>query len=307
MRRAGPDKPFGALALTAVLGLLTPGLHAGTGHDQPTPGSSHLLRVLTLNAAHARGDGPNQLLVSESRHRSNVRAIADLLKSADADIVGLQEADGPSWWSGGFDHVATLAEEAGFRWRYRGDHARSWLFRYGTALLSRLPLSDSISGRFQPTPPSPRKGYVMSRIPWPFDTPDPASRPDAIDVVSVHLDFMSAGARARQLDTLGAELTGRRRPVIVLGDFNADWRTPDSPLPKMAAAAGLASYEPDSTSLATNGDDRIDWILISDELEFVSYRVLPDVVSDHLAVVADLAPNPGATRTPSAANASSAD
>lgn len=297
MSRLRPGKPLGLLTLAALLGLNASGLHAEVGLDRAAPKTGHVLRVLTLNAAHGRGDGPNQLLVSANRHRSNLRAIADLLKKADADVVGLQEADGPSWWSGGFDHVATLAEEAGFGWRYRGDHAQSWLFRYGTALLSRLPLSNSVSGRFRPTPPSPRKGYVKSQVPWPFDTPVATGAPNAIDVVSVHLDFLSATARQHQLDTLAGELTERGRPVIVLGDFNADWRAPDSPLARMAARTGLKSFEPQSAALATNAEGRIDWILVSDELRFVSYRVLPDVVSDHLAVVADLAPNSAADGT----------
>jgi endonuclease/exonuclease/phosphatase family metal-dependent hydrolase len=33
---------------------------------------------------------------------------------------------------------------------------------------------------------------------------------------------------------------------------------------------------------------RLDWILISEELDFAAYETLPDRLSDHLAVVADL-------------------
>ncbi len=35
---------------------------------------------------------------------------------------------------------------------------------------------------------------------------------------------------------------------------------------------------------------RIDWILISSGLEFAEHRTLPDRVSDHLAVVAEIVP-----------------
>jgi len=257
------------------------------------PARDHgLFRVLTLNVAHGRGAAPNQLLVSTAQHQANVRSIADLVRRADPDVVGLQEADGPSWWSGGFDHVATLAEEADFPWRFRADHAKSWLYGYGTALLSRLPLTGSLSGRFAPTPPTPRKGFVESRLPWPFPTAEPAhSRaPDAIRVVSVHLDYLSAYARSRQLDTLTDALGRESGPLIVLGDFNADWTTPGSPLAEMATRVGLKGFEPDNATLTTSGGERIDWILISDELRFERYAVLPDVVSDHRAVLADLAP-----------------
>jgi hypothetical protein len=35
---------------------------------------------------------------------------------------------------------------------------------------------------------------------------------------------------------------------------------------------------------------RLDWILVSDELEFGGYRTLPDQLSDHLGVVAEIRP-----------------
>ena len=34
--------------------------------------------------------------------------------------------------------------------------------------------------------------------------------------------------------------------------------------------------------------ERLDWILVSPELEIIEQRVLPTAVSDHLAVVADV-------------------
>ncbi|NNK32083.1 MAG: hypothetical protein HKP02_03105, partial [Xanthomonadales bacterium] len=33
---------------------------------------------------------------------------------------------------------------------------------------------------------------------------------------------------------------------------------------------------------------RLDWILVSPGLEFLNYYVVPDVVSDHYAVAADI-------------------
>ena len=47
-------------------------------------------------------------------------------------------------------------------------------------------------------------------------------------------------------------------------------------------------YRPDARHLHTypKGEKRLDWILISGELDFVSHKVLTDVVSDHPAVVA---------------------
>ncbi len=52
----------------------------------------------------------------------------------------------------------------------------------------------------------------------------------------------------------------------------------------------LSAYELQSEDLQTYPflNRRLDWILISSELNFHSYTVLEDRVSDHLAVVSEL-------------------
>ena len=52
--------------------------------------------------------------------------------------------------------------------------------------------------------------------------------------------------------------------------------------------------EPHADGLSTYGDKgaRLDWILVSTELEFRTYAVYPDVVSDHYAVAADIVLGP---------------
>jgi endonuclease/exonuclease/phosphatase family metal-dependent hydrolase len=47
-----------------------------------------------------------------------------------------------------------------------------------------------------------------------------------------------------------------------------------------------------SAARATCGAKRIDWILISADLEFISYKVLPEAVSDHHGVVAEIGMRP---------------
>ena len=44
--------------------------------------------------------------------------------------------------------------------------------------------------------------------------------------------------------------------------------------------------------MGTCGARRLDWILISTDLDFISYAVWPDVVSDHLGVVAEIGMKP---------------
>lgn len=256
------------------------------GNGGPEP----LLRVLTLNAAHGRSDGPNQLLLGKDTFVTNLEQISDLLLTTQADIVALQEADGPSWWSGGFDHARSLAEQADYPFHFRADHATSWLYRYGTAVLSRLPLTASHSHRFPATLPTPRKGFVISEVAMP--APGYGEQAVGIDVLSVHFDYLSRSAQARQLAELQAVLEDRDNPVIVLGDFNSNWHRDDSPVRRLAQRTGLKAWQPDALHLDTHEGERIDWILISDHFEFHSYRVLTDVVSDHLPVLAEIGISP---------------
>ncbi|MBT5825486.1 MAG: hypothetical protein HOH69_04770 [Gammaproteobacteria bacterium] len=51
----------------------------------------------------------------------------------------------------------------------------------------------------------------------------------------------------------------------------------------------LQVYKPLTDNLSTYGDNhRLDWILISHELEFINYIVVPGNLSDHHIVVADI-------------------
>ncbi len=185
------------------------------------------MKVLSLNLAHGRGNSLNQLLVGDAAIRANLARIAETLIRAGADIAALQEADGPSRWSGGFDHVAHLAELAGYPVAFRGSHAESWLFDYGTALLSKRPLEDPLSFRFAPSPPTAGKGFVLAELRWPGG-----------DIVSVHLDFSRASVRKAQVDELMRVLSARDHPVILAGDFNAAWEEPNSPLRRLTDEGG---------------------------------------------------------------------
>lgn len=145
------------------------------------------LKVMNLNLAHGRKDGLNQLLLSTSTISSNLEDIAVVLNQIDADVVALQEADGPSRWSGDFDHVEQLAEHSGYPAYVRTSHASSWIFSYGTALLSKVPFADVVHHTFQPSPPTMNKGFTLGQIVW---QPDAQSKETLIvDIISVHLDF----------------------------------------------------------------------------------------------------------------------
>jgi endonuclease/exonuclease/phosphatase family metal-dependent hydrolase len=259
----------------------TRALRVGT----PRPGS---LRVMTLNIAHARRHGRHQALLSASTLRSNLSAIATVLRREAPDLVALQEADGPSAWSGGFDHVSTLAELAGYPYAFRGEHNPFTLgnleLSSGTALLARValgePRSHAFSQNWRDT-----KGFVAATVePGGWDTP--------LDVVSIHLDFLAERVRRRQVEQLVESFHASERPLVVLGDFNCEWSERRRCLALLRRELGLRPVEGSGHATFPSWRPlvRLDWVLVSPELGFAAYETLPDRLSDHLGVVADLAP-----------------
>ncbi len=250
--------------------------------------TSPLLSVLTLNLAHGRKDALNQMLQKTSTTRKNLEEIADFLSHSGADLVALQEADLPSRWSGKFNHVEFMSQKSPYPCRLHASHAQKYMYDFGTALLSKVPFSDSILHTFEPSPPTTNKGFVMGEVLWNPDGKLP--KPIAVSVISVHLDFSRKKIRDSQIEEMRKILPGIAKPVIILGDFNTDWSSDDSALKAIVQSGNLKVYQPDSEQLGTykKGKHRLDWILISNELEFVSYEVPQLVLSDHQPVQASL-------------------
>ena len=253
----------------------------------PDKGSS-AVRLFSLNVAHGRRTATHQALLRESTARSNVSEIAKVLRHVGPDLVALQEADGPSAWSGNFDHVATLADHAELTDHYRGDHNHFGSERYplssGTAILSTWRLNDPISLRFGTTWRD-TKGFVVASVKV------PEWQDLEIDVVSVHLDFLRPSLRKKQILQMVNALIHRRRPMVILGDLNCCWQQEPSSLRLFNDMLGLRAFRPERavpTFPVKRPRRRLDWILVSDELDFNDYHTLKTPLSDHLGVVADL-------------------
>jgi endonuclease/exonuclease/phosphatase family metal-dependent hydrolase len=249
------------------------------------PGSS-TLRLLSLNMAHGRKDSFSQFFVSEADIRQNLYDIVEFLKRQNADVVTLQEADSPSWWSGDFDHVELLAREAGYAWYTHANHVDNLFGTYGTAVLSRFPITRGYRIDFNPTPPTTRKGFTLAEIEWnPENSTDDSL---TIDVLSVHLDFSRRSKRIEQIADMNEVLAQRSNPAIVLGDFNSTWMDGEHQLQALAKSKALKTHRPDANHLYTYVEERIDWILIAEEFEFCNYYVASDTLSDHRAVISEV-------------------
>ena len=246
--------------------------------------STHSIKVVSLNAAHSRSMGLHQILQSSDTARENLDAMAEMLIREDADVVALQEVDGPSIWSGKFDHVDYLAQKAGYSATVRGTHLKSPGLDYGTALMARYPLGHPQSVGFGGPLSLARKGFVISEVQWPgeLDT--------AVDLISLHLDPLSAGVRKRQVEKLISVIAERGRPVVVMGDFNDDWQDEDSAARLLAESLGLRTHGSMCEDCHTHRRMKnfVDWIIVSPELNIDSFEILADDISDHYAVSATL-------------------
>ena len=126
---------------------------------------------------------------------------------------------------------------------------------------------------------------VVGTIHW------PGKQHVLLDVVSVHLDFSRKSVRQRQAREIIDRLSGRQRPLVLMGDFNCSFCTKDLTWSMLAGELNLQPHEPEATEMVSFPSAqqaiRLDYDFRGAR-DFVEYRTLPDVLSDHRAVVATL-------------------
>jgi endonuclease/exonuclease/phosphatase family metal-dependent hydrolase len=194
-------------------------------------------RFLTFNIAHARGASPvHQSLRSGARLRANLLKIARLITRLEADIVGLQEIDQDSRWSGSFDHLEFLREHTGLTHAVHGVNNRRagrYHLNYGNAFLSRFPVHHHETVAFGRGTLG-EKGFLFAEV------ETPAGR---LPLINTHLHHRSRPARMKQaaqlmhfLDQQRAHRRARwRTGPILCGDLNNPAGRPD-------ATDGLLAY-----------------------------------------------------------------
>jgi len=241
-----------------------------------------ILKVMTLNLGHGKGRGMIQELVSNDKTRKNLEEIAGILVRERPHVAAFQEADIKSRRSGNFNHVHYIAEHAGYQEAVHGEHVKGLGFLHGTALISMLKISDPLSVTFKPVLLSSDKGFTVCTVEF-------GTSSTKVDVVSVHLNLASNSARQKQVIQLCNVLSKRGNPLVVMGDFNCQLQDSKKVLDILKNGLSLSAYELGSKELHTFPllNFRLDWILISPELEFHSYAVLEERVSDHFPVVAE--------------------
>ena len=249
-----------------------------TQADQP-----EIMKVMTLNVGHARADGRNQFLQSSDQAKQHLWRIANVLKRENPHVAAFQEIDLNSFWNGSFDHTSYVAGLADYPHFFSGVHFRGGRLAYGTALVARQILRDQLNIRFGKPFARPGKGFVLSVTHW------PGAPGLDLDLVSVHFDFLTRSKRLREAEKLIATLRGRDNPRIVMGDLNTDYGRDASLIRLLERELDLSTWQPEARAVTfPRLGYRLDWILVSRHIKIVSHSVLPDSLSDHRAVLAEL-------------------
>ena len=239
------------------------------------------LRIATLNIAHGRKDSFSQFFLSKNTIQQNLDDIAQVMNQYQPHVIALQEVDTTE----SFNHVQYLASQAQYPWRAQVSNVDAGFTSYGTAVLSVLPLMQSIQHTFASSWPTFNKGFVLAQLAWPSSDNKTTQK---IDVISVHLDFSRQSVREKQIKEIVDIIAVRNNPTIIMGDFNSEWFSSESVIKSLSTSSRFSTYKPEQPAYNTYKDKRLDWVLISKELEFTDYNVLTDTLSDHAMVMAEV-------------------
>jgi endonuclease/exonuclease/phosphatase family metal-dependent hydrolase len=274
--RSGPPPRWSprrvlVVAAASVFLLVAPLIVALTGPGPArgvrVPGS---VRVVSYNI-HEAVDGAGRL---------NPEAVATVIEGQRADVVLLQEV-GRGWpISATTDLCQWFARRLGMRlvWGPAADG------QFGNAVLTRLPVRASGTGRLPQGDGPMVRGYVWARV--------EVGGGRTLDAWSTHLQHRSdqTSTRLAQIETLLRAWSGAPNTVIG-GDMNAGPGSRE--MGRFFDETGLRSAQDDTGhgSLATRPPaQRIDWILGTSDLGFSDF-VIPRVgASDHLPLAVTVRP-----------------
>jgi endonuclease/exonuclease/phosphatase family metal-dependent hydrolase len=222
------------------------------------------LRVLSYNIHHGRG----------LDEQVDLKRIADVIRTADPDVVALQEVDRKTKRTSNVDQASELARLTGMYPTFAkatdcegGD--------YGQAILSRFPLSNVEISKLANRDGREQRIAVSAMFEFLKDF--------RIQFISTHLDHSDSVLRLEQATQLANSGSQSATLSILAGDINAP---PESDV--LAALHESWNQPPRQEGLATYParlpTDQIDYIVLRSSVENlrISSKVIEEpVASDH--------------------------
>jgi endonuclease/exonuclease/phosphatase family metal-dependent hydrolase len=259
-------------AIIALALLTIPLALAVTWHrpqfGQPDPGNKQV-RVIDYNLH----NGFN------TSGRLDLEALAQVIESSDADVVGLQEisrgwviwgsVDMLTWFSQRLDMPYVSGPTADAQW--------------GNAILSHYPIIASETHRLPPDTVCILRGYIRAQI---------DAGGGRLTLIDTHFSHRSKNEAARLMQAQALADAWQAAPAhVITGDLNA---APDSSSMSVLLGAGLVNVAteigttPILTSPAANPRRQIDYILASPDLGYSDLEIVQSQASDHFPVVATI-------------------
>lgn len=262
--------------LAAVVALAATGA-VGQASATELPGP-RVLDVMSFNIHHAQGT--DDVL--------DLRRIAGVVRGSGADVVGLQEVDSHysarSEWA---DQSAELAAMLGYHVVFGaniddappapGGHR----VQYGTAILSRFPITASDNTWLYRSPGQEQRGLLHATI-------DVRGR--KVEFYNTHLAASSQTDRLQQTAQV-VDLMGTKKPGILVGDFNALPAAPESQVLRKACTDAWATSPhgrgDGATYPAEAPTERIDLIYTTRKVTPLFTQVVraDPAASDHLPLL----------------------
>ena len=255
--------------LATVVAALAIGVVSGVAVGEPDPAAAsrapHELTVVTFNVHNAvTRDG-----------QLDPERVARVVERADPDIVVIEEA-GRGW---PLSSTMDLAEwmkrrlDLPYTWAPAADHTM------GNLIFSRVPVRDARVVQLPQGTGTMRRSAAVVRV-------GPVADRD-VTVAGVHLQNGSSSdrkdTRIDELDVLFRTLGPSRTHTVLAGDLNADPGERDL---RHVLHAGFTTTQPSRRcTLKTSNDNCVDWILVTDDLEQGSPRVIRVPEFDHNALV----------------------
>lgn len=250
----------------------------------------HTVKIISLNIQHGwNSDPPLPLLIRQRGVTQNLNNIAALLEKHKPDIVLLQEVDRVSPLTQKMDQLRYIASRAGYLHRAHGTTSelrvgKRIVYAAGCGIMSRYPIVSSENVKFDLAFPTPRKGFLVATL---------GIAPEkTLTVVSVHLppfDVLKVRSRKTHIEHMIKTLQGKT-PLVIGGDLNTSFSGFEKKhIQTLATRLNVRTHravidQKLATYPARDPRRKIDWVFASPEITINEYTVLPDRVSDHLAI-----------------------
>ncbi len=249
-------------------------------------------------SAPAPQHGPVRILVfnihagKDASGASNLDAVADLIRSTNADVALLQEVDKGTKRSGSVDQLAIMAGRAG----YSAVFGRSLDYdggQYGIAALSRGGFVANFTDPLPVRPLQTRAGG--SHEPRAALVVVARTSAGNLTALNTHLDASREDVyRLQEIETVLKLVKSNQRsglPSVAGGDFNAE---PESEVHRRVIASGLRDAWTECgkgagfTYPADRPVKRIDYLFLAGPLHCSDARVIETTISDHRPLLVTL-------------------